>query len=109
MLSSAILVPKVSLARDVKVVYSRGAERLRCSKGNRERRRTFEELATVDLTGCDFESNDMSLSKKESESATIKRGEDGGEMNGGVVRAVKTNLRLVQQLDWDTDCARHDG
>lgn len=29
-----------------------------------EGRRTFKELATVDLTGCDFKSNDMSLLKK---------------------------------------------
>jgi len=73
-------------------------------------RQTFEEFATVDLSGCDFEGNDMALEinklamyLRQTNSLRIE-----GMGNGGVEgMEICTHLRLVQELDWYSDSARH--
>jgi hypothetical protein len=56
--------------------------------------RTFDKLATVDLAGCDLEGDDVALS------AISTRAEQ---------RPGSTYSRLVQELNWDSDCAGHIG
>ena len=78
--------------------------------GRRTWRRTFEELAAVDLARGDFEGDDMALKRERVSlllaSPTVRATKSRGSR--GKKERRQTYLRLVQQLDWYSDCARHD-
>jgi hypothetical protein len=71
-----------------------------------ESKRTFEELAAVDLAGGDLEGDDMALQDKRV-SMILSLFMYAFEESSGVERR-RTHLRLVQKLNRYANSARHN-
>lgn len=69
--------------------------------------RTFNELAAVDLAGRDLKCDNMALESAKCQQSTPKTADAFQQARQKAGCRICTNLRLVQQLDWDADCARH--
>jgi len=76
----------------------------RCLKGKEQ---TFDELAAIDLARRNLESDNMALRRIRSQQFTPRIAYAFQLVRQKAGCRICTNLRLVQQLDWDADCARH--